>query len=197
MFLIPFVNRALRLGVLLAVFSFCSVSVASLTGFLKIPDIPGESRYQDHEDEIEIHAIDWSIMREPPSAGSGRTISSAEFSPLKLEKRIDKATPLLMAALASGQVFDVVEISIDKPANESITPFVHIELRNVLVVRSSVSDDFSKSYLEEELSLSYEQIIFSYTPISDQGRPLDPVEFGWDLARGVPVDGSANGDLPQ
>lgn len=197
MLLLPLVNRAVRLGVLIAATSFCSFSMASLTGFLKIPDIPGESRNEDHVDEIEIFSIDWSMEREAPSAGSGRISSAAEFSPIMIKKRIDKATPLLMAALASGQVFGEVEIAVKRQSGDTLGEYVHIELRNVSVVRSAVGGDFSEVYLDEELSLSYEQIVFSYTPISDEGRPLDPVEFGWDLEAGTPVDRDPIGDLPQ
>ncbi len=78
-----------------------------MTGYLKIGDIKGESQAVDHEEEIDIHAIDWAILR-PLSTGvtgSTRTRASAEFKDLIVTKRIDKSTPKLMEACASGRAF--------------------------------------------------------------------------------------------
>ncbi len=86
-------------------FSFSQLS-AALTGYLKIPDIPGESQAVGHEEEIDIHDISWGVFRpKEGDTGSTRTRSTAVFEDLIVIKELDKSSPKLMEACANGRVF--------------------------------------------------------------------------------------------
>ena len=73
--------------------------------FAKIGDIKGESLDSKHKDEIEILSWSWGVSRTGSGSGSGAGAgrAKASFNDLSFTHKIDKATPLLLKACATGQ----------------------------------------------------------------------------------------------
>jgi type VI secretion system secreted protein Hcp len=67
--------------------------------FAKIGDIKGESLDAKHKDEIEVLSFSWGVANSG-SAGSGA--GRATFQDLSIVHGIDKATPELLKACATG-----------------------------------------------------------------------------------------------
>jgi len=69
--------------------------------FLKINGIPGESQNPRHQGEIEVESFSWSESYLASAGGTGKV----HMQDLHITKPIDKASPLLMLACASGRHF--------------------------------------------------------------------------------------------
>ena len=105
-----------------------------------------------------------------PSATRRR--GAAEFSPLTVSKTLDKSTPMLLEACASGRVLPRVEITIQKADGATMT----YVLNNATVAAVQHGADDRPT---EEVAFYYEKVTWSYKPA---GRRQKPVEATWDLS---------------
>ena len=82
--------------------------------FAKIGDIKGESLDDKHKDEIEVLSFSWGVTNTGViAAGGGGGAGKATFQDLSIVHKIDKASPLLMQACATG---DAPQRSDDHPS---------------------------------------------------------------------------------
>ena len=71
--------------------------------FAKIGDIKGESLDAKHKDEIEVLSFSWGVTNGGGSpAGGGGGAGKATFQDLSIVHAIDKASPKLLSACATG-----------------------------------------------------------------------------------------------
>ena len=71
--------------------------------FAKIGDIKGESQDDKHKDEIEVLSFSWGVANAGVvSPGGGGGAGKATFQDLSIVHHIDKASPLLFKACATG-----------------------------------------------------------------------------------------------
>ena len=71
--------------------------------FAKIGDIKGESLDAKHKDEIEVLSFSWGVATPPPAGGGGGGGAGKPiFQDLTIVHGIDKATPALLQACATG-----------------------------------------------------------------------------------------------
>ncbi|SFD10867.1 Hcp family type VI secretion system effector [Algibacter pectinivorans] len=132
----------------------------TVIGFVKIPDINGESQSKAYAREIEIYGLA-SLSEQLKSAqiGSGRSRARATVSPISLVKKIDAATPYLMLANLQGKFFAETTISLIKPETGSQNPYLVITLKNVLISKHQVD---ASSNRQEIIDLKYEKITVKY-----------------------------------
>lgn len=112
---------------------------AALTGYLKIPDIPGESQASGHEGEIDISSISWAFTRpedgtEASKGGLADGRGPVKFGDLVLVKQIDKSTPKLMAAAISGDALPDLVITLVKDSGDT-----HLEYLKITLTKPSVA----------------------------------------------------------
>ncbi|CAN0586897.1 unnamed protein product, partial [Ectocarpus sp. 12 AP-2014] len=106
----------------------------ALSGNILIPDIAGESRRADHEDEIDIMSIDWGMTQASNmQQGSGRTSSRATVNPIGISKIYDASSPYLSLACMQGKAFDEVVISFRQDSGEAHLDYLKITLTNVVI----------------------------------------------------------------
>src|SRR5262247_2402356 len=71
--------------------------------FAKLGDIKGESLDNKHKDEIEVLSFSWGVTNaQVISAGGGGAAGKASFQDLTIVHALDKASPLLLKACATG-----------------------------------------------------------------------------------------------
>src|SRR6266850_2405468 len=72
--------------------------------FAKIGDIKGESQDDKHKEEIELLSWSWGVNQTgTASHGSGAGAGKASFSDFSFAHYVDKASPNLMKACATGE----------------------------------------------------------------------------------------------
>ncbi len=147
--------------------------------FLKVDGIPGESAHVHHRDEIA--ARSWSLGAE--QKGGGPRGGKADFKDLTVVKTVDKATPKLMEALATGKHIREVELKVHRGGGAG-NDYLKVKITDVVV--SSIQMGGSNGEVPTEtVTFSYGKIEFMYTPQDAEGGPGETESFGWDLKRNV------------
>src|SRR5437773_2653298 len=71
--------------------------------FAKLGDIKGESSDDKHKDEVEVLSFSWGLANTGTiGSGTGSGAGKATFHDLSFVHHIDKASPVLMQACATG-----------------------------------------------------------------------------------------------
>lgn len=151
------------------------------TGFLRIPDIDGESRRHDHEGEIEISGLNWSFQNpDARSELSGRSSGRSEASALTLTKFVDKSSVYLAAAVMHAKHFDEVVITVRKDSGDTHLDYLQIELQNVVISDLNMSAE-GGALITETVSLISENIQIRYTEQADDHSAGSEHEFRFDV----------------
>ncbi len=151
---------ALRVGVVVLTAGLVGPGIAraAYDAFLNFGDIKGESSDKEHKDWITVESFSWGLLR----AGTGAPTTRAAMRPasqtLTVTKRLDMASPKLMAACSSGRHFTVVTLESGR---------VRYELHDVIV--SSF-----KQGPTETLTLNFTSMTKQYVPLSPKVGSLGP-----------------------
>ncbi len=157
----------------------------AFSGYLKVPDIAGESVRADHEDEIDIFGANWGVVQETSATqGRGRVQGRAHASAFTFQKYMDASSPYLTLACLQGKSFDEVVFSVRKDSGESHLDYLVITLTNVIVSSYDMSGGGDQQIMET-VSLMAEKIKILYTVQSDDHSAGDEHEIEYDLVAGV------------
>ena len=152
--------------------------------FLKIDGIEGESNAQGHVNEIDILSFTWAAANAAGSAGAGAGAGKVTFENATMTKAVDRASPPLFHALATGQHIKQCILTVEedrKPAQ-----LTSITFTNFLI--ASITEAFATSadVPQETIVISFAQFQISYTPQKTDGSADTPITAGWNLATNAP-----------
>ena len=159
----------------------------ALTGTLLLPDIGGESVRAEHEDEIDVHAIDWGIAQGAKSqTGKGRSQGRAEVGPISVSKLTDASSAYLALACMQGKSLDECVLTIRKDSGDAHLDYLIITMTNVTISSYSMLPTAPDSLvIEERVSLTFEKVKYLYTVQADDHSAGDEHEIEYDIAAGV------------
>src|SRR5262245_9637159 len=101
--------------------------------FAKIGDIKGESVDAKHKDEIEVLSFSWGVANPaPPAGGGGGGAGRAIFQYLSIVHNIDKASPLLLQAGATGTHLKDATIT-HRKAGKTQQEFLVVKLNDIII----------------------------------------------------------------
>ncbi len=153
---------------------------ASADYFLKIDGIDGESKDDKHKGHIDIESWSWGMTQTGTSStGGGGGAGKATFQDLHFTKRIDKATPKLLEACASGTHLREAVLDVPGPKGDD---WYRITLSDVLCTSLGQSGSPTDAPVET-LSLNYTKIMVEYKPAGSSTWE----RAGWDLALGKKI----------
>jgi type VI secretion system secreted protein Hcp len=123
--------------------------------FLKLDGIKGESTDKIHKGEIEIDGFSLSaqgsIQASGGGGGAGKTVQSFQIT-----KKLDKASPLLFQAVATGQHFKDAVLSFTRKAGGKEQTYLKFEFQGILI--SGVQDGASdKASAAEQVSFAFQK----------------------------------------
>lgn len=126
--------------------------------YMQYEGVPGEASASGHDKWIEIQSCQFApqppaVPRAPAPAG----VASGGPGRVVLTKRLDKASPLLSKAAATGKLVPAVQIDVSRPTSQNPNAYLRYELKNVMV--SSFSGGGTPT---ESLSLNFTKIEFAY-----------------------------------
>ncbi len=160
----------------------------ALTGYLKIPDIDGESQRAEHEDEIDIYDFTWGIEQAAGAqTGRGRSKGRAQISALTCAKAYDASSPYLALAAMQGKSFDEVVLTIRKDSGDAHLDYLIITMENVIISQYAITgagEDEGQTIMED-VGLSFENVKVKYTVQADDHSKGDEHEIEYDIAAGV------------
>ncbi len=159
----------------------------ALTAYLKLPDIAGESMRAEHEEEIDIHAMQWEIAQGAAAqVGRGRSQSRAQISGITMNKFVDAATPYLQLASMQGKSLDECVLAVRKDSGEAHLDYLVITMTNAVVSSYEMLETSDEGLvIEEKITLTFEKVKVVYTVQADDHSAGDEHEIEYDIAAGV------------
>lgn len=154
--------------------------------FLNIDDkaIAGESIRSGHEGEIDILSFKFAVHHEGQKEQTGGKVTQgrAEFSDVVITKHVDKSSPKLMQACASGQHFTKAVITMRSTASDGDKVDFYIVTFNDLIISSFDNTGQSDGdALSEEIMVSYSKVGFKYTVQGKDGNNAGEVTGSWNV----------------
>lgn len=158
--------------------------------YIKIGDIKGEATDESHKEWINLISVSQAIQRPGGGAsGSTRQRASATFGDIVVTKELDKSSPKLQEAIATGQVFPLLELDLTSlsTGDGKSAPYLRWELKNVIVTNYRINGSADGSTRPTEtFSLNYEEIKVTYTEQdAATGAPKGKVEYSWKIEEGT------------
>jgi type VI secretion system secreted protein Hcp len=148
--------------------------------FAKIGDIKGESLDSKHKDEIEVLSFSWGVTSTfAMQAGGGGGSGKATFQDLSIVHNIDKASPVLMQACATGTHVKEATIT-HRKAGKDQQDYLIIKINDIII--TGVTDgDASGQGGSETVSLAFAKIDLEYKPQKADGSLDTGIHFKYDL----------------
>jgi type VI secretion system secreted protein Hcp len=148
--------------------------------FAKIGDIKGESLDSKHKDEIEVLSFSWGVTNTgSPAAGGGGGAGKATFQDLSIVHHIDKASPLLMKACATGTHLKEATIT-HRKAGRAPQEFLIVKMNDVIIT-SVVHGGTNDQPASESVSFAFAKVDLQYKAQKPDGSLDAGVHFKYDL----------------
>ncbi len=159
--------------------------MAAVDYFLKIDGIEGESVDSRHAGEIDVVAFSWGVEHQggSRSGGGGAGTGRAQPDEFVVVKQIDRSSPRLAVATASGQSFRTAVLAARRAGTSH--DFLVYSMEDVsLAGYHTEGDDTDDVPLLDEVSLRFSSIEISYRPQQPDGSLGTAVTHGYDFQRG-------------
>jgi type VI secretion system secreted protein Hcp len=154
--------------------------MAATDFLLEIDGVKGESHDKKHPGTIEIESFSWGVSNAGSHAGGGGGgAGKASFSDISFMQHVNKASPLLMLACATGQHIKKATLFVRKQGTDQLDYYT-ITLSDLLVssFQSSASSGGPKP--TESFSLNFTKVEFSYAQQKPDGSLDTPVKGSWN-----------------
>ncbi len=148
--------------------------------FAKIGDIKGESLDAKHKDEVEVLSYSWGVNNSGSMGiGSGGGEGKANFHDLSFVHAIDKASPVLMQACATGTHYKEATI-VHRKAGKGQHEFLIVKMNDVIVtgVTHGGTGDGGSS---ESVTLAFAKVSLEYKAQKPDGSLDAGVFFKYDI----------------
>ena len=152
--------------------------------FLKLDGIPGESTDAKHKDEIELVSFAWGVTDAAGPIGGAGGAGRAKFQDFHFTMLVNKASPLLFLATASGKHVKEGNLAVRR-ADKTKLEYLKIKFTDVLV--TSFEEVGGTEQPQEAISFAFGTIAIEFTPQSAKGAPGTVLKVGWDLSRNVKI----------
>lgn len=150
--------------------------------FLKITGIPGESKDDRHKDEIQVVSFSWGLSAQNPSptgSGGGGGMGKTTVQALTFEHAVDRASPGLMKACATGQHLQEAMLSERRPG-QGPADFLTIRMTDVVVTSVAMTGTAATTN-SEVVSIAFGRVRYEYRAQKPDGSLDSPVTFDFDV----------------
>jgi type VI secretion system secreted protein Hcp len=149
--------------------------------FAKIGDIKGESLDSKHKGEVEVLSWSWGVTNSGAvRAGGGAGQGKATFSDFNFTHHVDKASPVLLKACATGEHIKEATITVRK-AGKGQQEFLIIKMNDVIVTGVTLSDGGEVPTTAEHVALQFAKIDLEYKPQKADGSLDAGLHFKYDI----------------
>ena len=149
--------------------------------FAKIGDIKGESLDSKHKDEVEVLSWSWGVTQSGTmSHGGGGGEGKASFNDFNFTHHIDKASPVLLKACATGEHIKEATITVRK-AGKGQQEFLIIKMNDIIVTSVSSSASADAATTAESVALQFAKVALEYKPQKSDGSLDAALHFKYDI----------------
>jgi type VI secretion system secreted protein Hcp len=147
---------------------------AGLT-FLKLDGIGGQATDKRHKGDIEVSSFSFGVHNTGAhGSGGGGGAGKTSFESFTIMKTVDKASPVLFQACATGKHIKWAELLFARKAGSKQEDYLYIKLTDVLI--SSVqAGGSSKGAPQEQVSLTFQKMQETY--LGGDGKPQATLNF--------------------
>ena len=149
--------------------------------FLKIDGIPGESKADKHQNEIDV--LSWSWGETQPataSFGGGAGASRANMEDFGFTMHMSTATPKLIEACATGTHIKSA-ILICRKAGKEQQEYLKFTFTDCLISSYQTGGSDSSIIPIDQISINFSKIEFEYKEQKADGTMGGAVKTGYDL----------------
>ncbi len=149
--------------------------------FLKIDGVEGESTDDSHDKWIEVLSVSHALTQQStgPSGGGAHSGGRVDHADITVVKSMDASSPQLCLACCNGKSHPTAVIEYCR-AGEKKQRFYKLELTDVVITSISPFASGGGDFPQEEMTLTYGTIKWTYTKTDTRGKPGGDVVNGWD-----------------
>ena len=152
--------------------------------FGKIGNIKGESKDAKHKNEIDVLGWAWGVTQSGTmSHGGGGGAGKASFEDFNFTHHIDKASPELLKACATGSHIPEATFTVRK-AGKTPQEYLIIKFSDVLIASVAMSVFGEGPTSDEHVTLQAAKVDFEYKAQKDDGTLEPGLHFKYDLKTG-------------
>lgn len=149
--------------------------------FIKIDNIPGESKDDKHKGEIDVLAWSWGMSQSGSfHEGGGGGSGKVNINNLSFTKWVDISSPVLMLACSNGDHIPKAVLEVRK-AGKTPLPYIVITLEKIIVSSVATGGSGGEDRLTENVTLNFAKAAFKYVQQSDKGAEEAKKEYKWDI----------------
>ena len=148
---------------------------------IKIGDVKGESLDDKHKGEIEVLSWSWGAVQQGTMAmGGGAGAGKVSFHDFNFQHTVDKASPVLWQACASGKHYPDATLTVRK-AGKDQQEYLIIKWKEVFVTSVSSNGTGEGGATMESVSLQGNKVELEYKPQKADGSLDAGVFFKYDV----------------
>ncbi len=150
--------------------------------FLFIEGIPGESQDKEHKDKIAVLSWSWGETNQGSGAfGSGHGTGKVSMQDFHFVMRLNKATPSLMKACATGQHIKTATMTARK-AGKGQADYLTFKFHDILVSSYQTGgSEHSDVVPTDQVSFNFAKIEVEYKQQKPDGSYVAGGTFRYDL----------------
>jgi type VI secretion system secreted protein Hcp len=155
--------------------------MAAVDYFLKIDGIEGESLDSKHKAEVEIQSFSFGATQTGSfAAGGGGGAGKVHMQDFHFTVPVNKASPKLMLACASGQHIKKAVLTVRKAGKEQ-QEYLKYTFSDLLVSSYQTGGGGGDVLPVDQISLNFAKIETEYKEQKADGTLAGSVKAGWDL----------------
>jgi len=150
--------------------------------FLKVDGVEGEAPDSKHKNEIELESWSWGETQSGThAAGGGGGAGKVAMQDFHFVMRVNKASPKLMLACATGQHIKEATLTCRKAGKEQ-QEFLKVKFTDLLVSSYQTGGSANGDVVPlDQISLNFAKIEFEYKEQKADGTLGGAVKAGYDL----------------
>jgi type VI secretion system secreted protein Hcp len=149
--------------------------------FAKIGNIKGESLDSKHKGEVEVLSWSWGVAQSGTMAhGGGGGEGKATFHDFNFTHHIDKASPVLLKACATGEHIKEATITVRK-AGKGQQEFLIIKMNDVIITSVDLSGTGEAPASAAHVALQFAKVDLEYKPQRADGSLDAGLHFKYDI----------------
>ena len=156
--------------------------MAAVDYYLKIDGIEGESHSKGHENQIDVESWSWGESNQGTHhGGGGGGAGKVVMQDFHFVMKVNKATPLLMQACATGQHIADAILTCRKAGTEQ-QEFLVIKFNDLLISSYQTGGSGHSDVVPtDQISFNFSKIAVDYKPQKADGSLGGSVQAGYDL----------------
>ena len=146
--------------------------------WMKMESIPGEATDPAHPGWIDVDSFTFGISRQAGLPGGN---ASVQLTDAKVNKKVDKSSPLLMLGCCTGQHYPEAMLEYTRATGGGDRVYLKVKMCDCVISSYALSGGGGNSLPVDSLSLNFTKIEMTYIPYDSAGNPGAPVTAVCDI----------------